>query len=232
MVYHAKSIQEAEKVLQRNAEEQPRSPDVATIKTILLHVQCLLDFYNNYVGPTVDSLRDGTATKTQFRDLWYIFNRGETYIYMPLRHLRQGSIFHNATDATPETFIRRYNMLWGVVGAGCERPNISAPQSHETILKPTLFKIKCYYIDFDGKFFIPTIHGFALLSFHGERDITSLDFYPVRFTKDSRRSLLEHTEQGKKTFAAIAAGFTHFNHAGLVMITHPCGCALKGCPRK
>lgn len=50
--------------------------------------------------------------------------------------------------------------------------------------------------------------------------------------KDAHRNLLAHTEQGKKTFAAIAAGFTHFYYAGLTMTTQPCGCALKGCPHQ
>lgn len=231
LVYHAERIQEAEHQLHRTAEEHPDSDDASTIRTTLSHVHCLLDFYSTYVKQTVDRLQDGTATKIQFRDLWYIFNPGED-IYMPLRRLRQGSVFHNAMDVTPETFIRRYNMLWRIVGAGCGRPNISVPQSHDASLKPTPFKITCYYIDFDGKFFIPTIHEFALLPFNGERDITSLDFYPVKFMKDVQQGLLLHTEQGKKTFAAIAAGFTHFYYAGLTMVTQPCGCALKDCPHQ
>lgn len=147
LVHHAERILEAERTLRSNAEDHPDSGDAGTIRTTLAHVQCLIDFYNNYIKSTVNSLRDGLVEKIQFRDLWYIFGPDED-IYMPLRRLRQGSIFHNAMDATPETFIRRYNMLWRVVGAGGGRLNISSPQSHDTHLKSNPFKIRCYYMEF------------------------------------------------------------------------------------
>lgn len=203
----------------------PKSEEANIIQTTLQHMVCLVEFMDTYVNPTVDRLKDDSTRKIAFRDLWYLFPPGED-IFMPLKRLR-GSIFRDAMDATPETFLRRYNMLWRVTGSGGGRPNLSNSHSHEDTLKPDPFKINCYYVDFDGKFFLPTVHTFSLLPFSGEKDITSLDFYPVRFMKGGQEKLLDHTEMGKETFRTIATGFTHFYYAGLTMVTQPCGCPLQ-----
>lgn len=208
--------------LQRlNAE----SEEAEVIETTLQHMLCLVNFMDIYVNPTVERLKDDSARKVAFRDLWYLFPPGEN-IFMPLKRLR-GSTFRDAMDATPETFLRRYNMLWRVTGSGGGRPNLNKSHGHEDTLKPDPFKINCYYVDFDGKFFLPTVHTFALLPFVGEREITSLDFYPVRFMKGGQEKLLDHTELGKETFRTIATGFTHFYYSGLTMVTQPCGCPLQ-----
>ena len=226
LVHHASRIDDAVGLLRRRAgEESPDNNETTTIQTTLQHMECLIDFYNDRIRPTVDALCDDSRSTIAFRDLWYLFPNGVD-IFMPLRRLR-GSVFRDAMDATPDTFLRRYNMLWRVVSAGGGRPNLSASRNHENPIKLNSFRIQAYYVDYDGKFFIPTIHEFAILPYSGERDISSLDFFPVRFLKDGSERVLDHTEQGKKTFAAIAAGFTHFYYAGLTMVTQPCGCSLQ-----
>lgn len=65
------------------------------------------------------------------------------------------------------------------------------------------------------------------MPFTGQREITSLDFFPVRFMKDGQAMRSEHTMKGRNTFRTIAAGFNHFYYTGLTMVTQPCGCQLQ-----
>jgi len=195
-------------------------------KRTLSHMLCLIQFIDKYIAPTIQRLNDNTTTKIHFKDLWYIFRPGED-VYMPLKRLR-GALFRDAMDATPETFIRRYNMLWRVTGTGGGRRDLAASENHTSVLKPNPFQVNCYYVDFDGKFFLPTVHTFSILPYYGECEIISLDFFPVRFMKDGVEKLQEHTVKGGETFKTIiTTGFTHFYYRGLTMTTQPCGCPLQ-----
>ncbi|KAL7952745.1 hypothetical protein V8C34DRAFT_318782 [Trichoderma compactum] len=49
--------------------------------------------------------------------------------------------------------------------------------------EPSEFTLHCSYIDFDGKYIGPVLRTFEIKRFDGERDITSLEVYPLRFHK-------------------------------------------------
>lgn len=49
--------------------------------------------------------------------------------------------------------------------------------------EPAEFTLHCSYIDFDGKYIGPVLRTFEIKRFDGEREITSLEVYPLRFHK-------------------------------------------------
>jgi hypothetical protein len=204
------------------------SQDIENRQTTLQHMRCLTEFIDRYIKPTVDRLKNNLDGKIQFRDLWYIFRPGEN-IYMPLR-LPRGAVSLDAVMTAPEMFQSRYNMLWRVTGTGGGRPNLSVAQSRNASLKPNPFKVNCYYIDFDGKYFCPTTHTFSIVPFKGERDITSLDFFPVRFLKAAQHTIKEHLTKGKWIFDNITTSFTHYYYVGPTLVVQPCGCPLQKDP--
>jgi hypothetical protein len=55
------------------------------------------------------------------------------------------------------------------------------------------FSLLCVYIDFDGKYIGPVLRTFEIKRFDGEREITSLEVYPLRYHK-LRRSDFNETE--------------------------------------
>lgn len=229
LVFHDARIWEYIYHLKSSAEDYSPSEELESRRKALEHMQCLTQFIDEYVTPITQPLRDKSTTKIQFKHLWYIFPPSED-IFMPLKRLR-GAHFHDAMDATPETFVRRYNMLWRVTGTGGGRRDLGASQHHDAVLKPNPFLVNCYYIDFDGKFFLPIVHTFSILPFNGEKEIISLDFFPVRFMKDSVERLEEHTVKGGETFKTIiTTGFSHSYYTGLTMITQPCGWQLQAEP--
>jgi hypothetical protein len=204
--------------------------DIENSQLTLQHVRCLTEFIDLYIKPTIHRLENNSDGTIQFRDLWYIFRPGEN-IDMPLR-LPRGPVSFDAMTTTPEIFQTRYEMLWRVTGTGGDRPNLSIAESRNggaTLSKPNPFRVNCYYIDFDGKYFCPTIHTFSIMPFKGERDITSLDFFPVRFLKSARDMLRAHQDKGRMIFDNIAT-FTHYYYAGPTLVVQPCGCPLQNDP--
>ena len=190
------------------------------------HMQCLGEFIDKYIKPTNDRCDTGSYSKVRFCDLWYLFITGEN-IYMPLRSLQKEAVTVDAMKAAPETFQTRYNMIWRLIATGGGRSNISDAKDRHKSLRPNPFSVNCYYIDFDGKYFCPIIHTFSIMPFKGEKEITSLEFYPVRYMQ---ASVSEPMHKGKMTFESIASSFTHFYYEGPTLVVHPCGCPLQKDP--
>lgn len=225
-VFHEERIRDMIARLEFQTQEPYQSEqELAALKTTLEHMKCLADFMDHRLLPHVNRIMNPATTKICFRDLWYIFRPGED-VYMALRRLR-GAVFKGAMDATPETFRRRYHMLWRVTGTGGGRPNISRSQDHEPNVKPNPFKVNCYYLDYDGKLFLPITHTFTIMPWIGERDINNLELYPIRYMKNGQERLRDVHERGRANFRTIATGFKHYYYSGLTMVTQPCGCALQ-----
>jgi hypothetical protein len=83
------------------------------------------------------------------------------------------------TSANPQ----RYQETWRVLDTTGGRPQIAPPGSDSdgTELKITSFKIRCYYIDFNGTAFFPVIQDFEIAPFESEVFIPSLVICPSRF---------------------------------------------------
>jgi hypothetical protein len=210
-------------------EREIRFRDTENRQETLQHMRCLADFLNLYIKPTVSRLQDSTDSKVLFSDLWYLFRPGED-IYMPLKG-QDTSVNVDGMGITPETFHSRYNQWWRVTGTSGGRPNIAVAQNRSASLRVNSFKVDCYYIDFHGRFFHPTVHTFEIMPFVGERDISSLDFYPARYLKASQKEQrIEGDHNSKLIFEAMAHSFTQFFYSGPTLMVHPCGCKLQGGP--
>ena len=209
-----------------SAQNSSSSSTVDNQGSTFQHLQCLVDFVDRFIKPTTDRLQDVSEAKVTFQNLWYIFNPGDD-IFMPLR-LPQGRTSFDAAKTIPEVFQGRYNMMWRVISTAGGRPNLAASQSRTASLKkPNIFKVRCYYIDFDGRYFLPTIHTFSILPFKGEREITSLEFFPTRYLKTAKEQIADHFDKGKMIFDDIAASFSHYYYTGPTLTSQPCGCPLQ-----
>ena len=201
--------------------------DTESRRQTLQHMRCVTEFLDRYVKPTTNRLQNCLDSKIQFKDLWYIFRPGEN-IYMPLR-LPRGVVAPDAVSITPEIFQGRYTMMWRVICAGGGRPNLADAKSLRGNLKPNPFHVKCYYIDFDGKYFLPTAHVFSIMPFKGERDITALEFYPIRFMNDAQDLVQDHFQKGKMGFDNVNT-FRHYYYSGPTLVAQPCGCPVQNDP--
>ena len=212
---------------QRSYLKAPQDAEI--MKVTFQHLQCVVEFIDRYIKPTMNRLGNSSSGKIKFKDLWYIFKPGDD-IFMPLRGPRGPASF-DAVVSTPEIFQDRYNMMWRVTGVGGGRPRLSlAPSRHTSFRKRNPFKVNAYYIDFDGRFFCPTTHTLSIMPFTGEREISTLDFFPVRFMERAHHSVSDHLNKGKIVFDNIAAAFTHYYYSGPTLTVQPCGCQMQKQP--
>lgn len=162
----------------------------------LRDLRCLVQFMDEDVKPLVDRFRDDTCQKVRFEDLWYLFKPGDDVV-TPLEGERD-PIFSQSSETDRPTgsptgadgLIReRYQSVWRVVQVGCERTKLCFCTGDERrelaprTSKP--FLLQCYYVDSDGDQYGPVIENFEIHPFQGEKDITMLDVFPLRFLKNA-----------------------------------------------
>lgn len=223
LVHYDSRIREAFHQLKATSSCSDNTEIQGKPQDIIEHVQCLIDFMDKFVSPKIRRFADNATKTIEFEDLYHIFQPGVD-VYMPLR-VAGGTVSRESVENMPEVFRGLYNMMWRISGVGGGRRDLTRT-SRTTEIKPNSYKVNCYYIDFDGKYFFPTNHTFSIPAYDGEREITSLGFYPARFMHDAQDRLQEHTMRGGETFKAITQGYQHFYYAGWTCASQPCGCVL------
>jgi hypothetical protein len=244
LVHHSQAIREMVKHLKHEAMEPsagqilPGTPSTQSGTStpgdiresrhdIVQHMSDLEDFMDRYIEPTVQRFAKAEDTIVRFEDLWYLFKPGDDII-MPFK-IQDTSINADSLGVTPETFHSRYNKLWRITSVSGGRLNIQNAQSRNADSRPNNFKVDCYYIDFHGRFFRPTVHTFDIVPFEGEMNVTDLEFYPARFLKTAP-VFDRNIERGKLVFASMAHSYNHFFYSGPTLMVHPCGCKIEDGP--
>ena len=188
-------------------EPQPSGDDISTVA--MEHLRCLLGFIDTDIAKRVDYLRnDPDCTKATFSDIWYLFRPGDEVIH------KSGELAFRVVKVTgPTDHATPWFGKWQINEDG-EAPDTS-------------YTITCVALDFDGKFFGPVTLNIDIDRFEGERSITSLEIFPIRFYGRSATPTLgesgelwicrrnELIERGRK-FAQAAAG-KHMYYAGLTL---------------
>ncbi|KAL6858456.1 hypothetical protein J3F83DRAFT_360284 [Trichoderma novae-zelandiae] len=130
--------------------------------TAYQHLSCLVDFMDHTIQAKIDHLA-GTQPRTiSFNHLWYLFQPGDDVVGQGRRQAyRVISITSTGHKVTPP---------WR---------NWKRDES-EPAASITLF---CVYIDFDGKQLGPVSKSFVLSKFDGDKTITALEVYPIRFAE-------------------------------------------------
>ncbi|GME52843.1 uncharacterized protein COCSADRAFT_177807 [Neofusicoccum parvum] len=161
--------------------EEDKPDDLTKSPVALEHLKCLLNFMDADISAKQLYLDDPQCRKVFFSDLWLLYRPGIEVIgsngKQAYRVIEVTSAKHRVTPA----WQRWYN----------------AP-SNKRNKKP--FSITCVHIDFDGKNLGPVQNVFDFNRFDGERDITSLEVYPLRF-HPVRQSDFSDTEW--KEFEAV-----------------------------
>lgn len=151
-------------VLKSPPTQQPamdRSEKAETVE----HLNCLRDFLDNYISKKKEYLNSTRCEKIVFSDIWYLFTPGTLVISsngkQAFRVASLRSKRHKVTD------------LWATYRDSILKRDTEDDRSDITI--------KCLYVHFDGRSLGPAVSTFFINKFDGEKDVTSLDIYPLRF---------------------------------------------------
>ena len=150
----------------------------------LRDLRCLIEFIDVELKPITDSYRDMTRRKVQFCDLWHLFKPGDL-IYSPPGNKQGFDFVYLHRRAYPQKPNDKYHELWRVTSTSGGRPHLEESVQNFTGMghkvRINAFIIRAYWVDFSGNRF--TVPGFVfhILPFEGERDITSLQCYPLSY---------------------------------------------------
>ncbi|KAL2837693.1 hypothetical protein BJY01DRAFT_40597 [Aspergillus pseudoustus] len=143
-------------------QEEKDEDESTTSAEALKHLECLLQFINTDLNPKRSHLGDSQCRKVFFSDLWHLFRPGMEVISSNGKQVYR--VVHVCTAR------HRVVPAW-------QRYHESA---NNKSAKPP-FSLTCVYIDFDGVSLGPVSVKFEFKRFDGQRDIASLDVYPLQF---------------------------------------------------
>ncbi|PTB58279.1 hypothetical protein M431DRAFT_479776 [Trichoderma harzianum CBS 226.95] len=152
-----------EKKAEDEEDEDGKLDNFTKSPAALEHISCLIDFIDSDVSSRVLHLGEPECRKVFFSDLWLLFRPGMEVI---------------GSDG---------KQVYRVIGVTSAKHRVAAPWERwynnitDDKRKASPFSITCIYIDFDGKNIGPVTKIFDFKRFDGEKDITLLEVYPLRF---------------------------------------------------
>lgn len=153
-------------------EQAGDKPDDMTKSPAALdHLKCLLSFVDSDISVKQTYLKSPDCRKVFFSDLWYLFRPG---VEVTGSDGRQAYRIIGVTSAK-----HRVVPYW-------ERWSNNSGKNNSGKSQTPPFSIACVYIDFDGENVGPVPKVFEFKRFDGERDVTSLEVYPLRFHQAKR----------------------------------------------
>ncbi|KAI9680202.1 MAG: hypothetical protein M1829_001439 [Trizodia sp. TS-e1964] len=200
-------------------------------------LHCLVEFIDLYVKPSWERLRGNTTRKVVFSDLWYLFQPGDAVISPPRNQARgqplkavENKRIDEAELEAAKGSQERYQTSWRCQSTTDGRPNLSKGTDEDDFSTPkektNPFWIRLYHLDWNGKKFGPISHNYNIKPYEGEREITSLEYYPLRYAEnyDELRAGFKRNGERFREFVT----FKHKYYTGMTLVRHPCGCAIAG----
>jgi hypothetical protein len=148
----------------------------------LRDLECLIQFMDDFLTPRTERYQKLNHPKIRFDDLWYLFAPGDDII-----------LAQNTAKAL------RVLTTFG----GRQKLSTSESLDDDTFkpsakeLKISPFTIHCCYLDFDGKELGPVYRNYKIEHFDGEKDITTLKVFPLRYHRDSAKIRQQLLERGR-----------------------------------
>ncbi|KAL6804887.1 hypothetical protein GGI42DRAFT_342266 [Trichoderma sp. SZMC 28013] len=137
--------------------------------TARAHLRCVLEFFDAHIKARIEFLQSSECRKVFFSDLWHIYRPGTEVIGLDGKQAYR--VIQVASSRHRPISNRRFYYNYAYKGKDNDES------------EPSEFTLHCTYIDFDGKYIGPVLRTFEIKRFDGEREITSLEVYPLRFHK-------------------------------------------------
>ncbi|OJJ50411.1 hypothetical protein ASPZODRAFT_59440 [Penicilliopsis zonata CBS 506.65] len=175
---------------------RPQSPaesvlgPIADSVTALHHVRKYVEFMEKEIEPLWKRAAGNTHRRVSFVDLWMSFQPGEL-IYLPsASEVSAGQIWPEPANMSQK--------LWRLHTI-CRDPYSTSPHCDIPMNSGQELDLWCYFIDYNGVSYEPYPKRFSIKAYEGQRDITTLQAYPLRFYKE-KDDLLESQRQLGESF--------------------------------
>ncbi|KAF5026362.1 hypothetical protein F66182_1570 [Fusarium sp. NRRL 66182] len=174
------------------------------------HLRVLKEFIDKDLAPqlrTYERIKAGDLARISFEDLWFLFAPGDT-IYLKHRGYDQLGRVYAVTGGQQRK--RRgdetYNPFTGVH----EGKRIEVYLNTLPVGSWAPLLVDYYTMEYDGYYLGPYDACKQITPYTGERSITDLPFYPLKFHKDEDGIVRRLTERGRK----YCSSFGHKSYSG------------------
>lgn len=158
----------------KNAAEDGGKDEHASSLTAHQHLGCLIQFMDLVIQAKINYLSQPSLRTIAFKHIWYLFKPGDTVVGQGQQQVyRVMNITSTGHLVTPPW--RSWNK------------DENSPVENITL--------HCVYIDFDGKQLGPVTQTFTIEKFDGEKVITALDVYPIRFAVTGHHARTENKSE-------------------------------------
>ncbi|KAK1757034.1 hypothetical protein QBC47DRAFT_297137 [Echria macrotheca] len=243
--YHDKFKEHLQRMeAEYHSSPPPSSKEEVERATALEHLRCYIKFANEQIVPPYHSFTRANFSESRrirFDDLWYLFRPGEL-IYVPATSLKKhlermiGSQAHAIGESRQETGahgpaaqnsraaksrLSEHQKVWRLMSTDAVANPIAPINIDGDDFDNSDFILTCYYYDYDGSNYSTSSEDFCISYFDGEKEIKSLDFYPIRFAPAHEALLQECRSNGLKFTECIKR--QHMAYSGWTMNTTPMG---------
>ncbi|KAI1120396.1 hypothetical protein F5Y10DRAFT_127284 [Nemania abortiva] len=192
-------------------------------------MKCYVDFVRTRLIPRRNMFSDADHTrpsKVSYRDLASLFRVGELVIEpgvfqaeSKIRDKRSSLINVTEPKLWRVCYISEDTPAWSV-------QNLDAPGGglqSRVESRDEATHLRLYYIDFDGQRFSPVRGDASIEYFEGEKEITKLPVYPLRFHKDHPYFLSELQQRGQRFRDIVSSGNPTLSYHGWTLTKDPAG---------
>ncbi|KUI66965.1 hypothetical protein VM1G_02216 [Cytospora mali] len=196
-------------------------------------MRCYIDFVKEKITvkhqmfENADSIR---PKKVRFTELWSLFRVGE------LVFQRNNDADINEEDQNSPRANLRGPKLWRIYYIESddlywEVEDLNTDESgkfrRDVDLLPEAVKISAYYIDYDGDLYSGVREYWTIMYYPGEKYVTKLPIYPIRFVKDYQATLGQLQERGKMFHNILSRRHPTLTYQGWSMVQNPSGKMLQ-----
>ncbi|KAJ8114456.1 hypothetical protein ONZ43_g4898 [Nemania bipapillata] len=133
--------------------------------TAYKHLKCLVEFMDDNIQRKLQYIESDRCQTVTFSDIWYLFRPGLEVI----EQTRRQAYRILSISSAPHKVLSTYS-----IGRWTEDARIE---------EETPVWLHCVYIDFDGKSLGPVLHKVKIPKFEGEKAVTALEVFPLRFAE-------------------------------------------------
>ncbi len=211
-------------VLNEEARKGIRSEHLTDSVEAFREFRCLIEFIDSELETVVEDFKARRRKKVYFSDLWYLFRPGDL-LYTPLDNKADTDVARSL-DKDPASVRKmgaRFQEVWRIDATGNGRPNLRPPTDRESSAKKVNpFVLHCYYVDLTYMHTYGTyMYEFKIDAFPGQRDISSLPFYPLEYLANVDRLCSKWKARGE-AFREFHT-FVHKYYIGRSLTSHPNG---------
>ncbi|KAI0476907.1 hypothetical protein F4859DRAFT_67309 [Xylaria cf. heliscus] len=200
-------------------------------------MKCYVNFVKTRLIPRrnmYSNADNSNPSKVTYRDLASLFRPGDLVIEPGVAQAenrirdKRSSMVLNVTEPK----------LWRVCYVSEDTPswsvhNLNAPGGElqsQVGVGDEATHLRLYYIDFDGQRFAPVRGDASIEFFEGEKEITKLPIYPLRFHKDHEDFLRELQERGQRFREIVSSGNPTLSYQGWTLTKDPSGRDIESRP--